>query len=579
MIKCHTPDPRRLKHRMYTPHTIELCDWEQLKPLFDDLVHRKISSEPALEQLIIDASDLASALQEEYARIQLATSRNTADTEARDRFNHYNENILSQTAALFEQIDGRILDSEFLDGLAQLNYSQLIRLMKNTRRLFRKENIPLTIEGSKLAEEYSALTGGFTVEFDGETRNLTQMSEYLLSTDRDIREKAYRVIAECRYAHRDEIDDIYDRLLELREQTGVNAGFENFRDYQHLTYSRFDYTPEDCFKFHATVEEHAVPILRKRGELRRNKLGLDKLRPWDLAMDPDNHPPLKPFKTQDELVEGCGKILDKVYPDLGNTLRLLDDHGHLDLMTRTNKATVGFNMPLVETRVSFVFMNAAGLHKDLTVLLHESGHAIETIACAEQKILHYRHTPQEWGECASQATELISMPFLDVFYSDPEVRRRCIIEKLEDTVATLVHAAKIDAFQQWVYTHPGHTREERNATWNSLSERFGETVDYTGLEHYRRNQWQGIPHLFIVPFYYIEYGIAQLAALQVYRKFLKEGQPALKNWFDAMKFGYSKTIPELYEAAGLKFNFHGDFAAELIQFLADEIDRVETMTF
>lgn len=577
-MKCTQMTPERLKYRRFTPHNIDLCDWNQVKSILDSLLSRPIESAADLDAHYLDVCDFSSAMNEEFARIQLATSVNTVDEDAQKRYAHFSEAILMHSTPLFKQLDDRFLESPWRDQLDPARYGQLIRLLDNDKKLYRPENVALSIEDSKLGEKHSALIGGFSVEFDGQRLNMTQMSKYLKQTDRALRERAWYAMANTRIQHVAQIDSIFDELISLRDQIARNAGFSNFRDYKHLSYARFDYTPEDCFRFHETIESTAVPLVLKLRELRRQRLGVDSLRPWDLSVDEFGRQPLQPFETEDQLVNGVSEMMDRIYPDLGESLRLLHRHKNLDLMTRRNKAVVGFNMPFDETRVSFIFMNAMGYHFDLTVLLHEAGHAVETQACAHQAISAYRHTPQEWGECASQSMELLGLDHLDVFYPSAEDRKRCILEKYEDILTSLVQTARVDAFQHWIYTHPGHSPSERRNQWMELMNRFKEGTDYSGLEDYTATAWQGIPHLFIVPFYYIEYGITQISALQVMRKVRTDGNSALTKWFDAMKLGYSKTIPELYEAAGLTFRFHGAFAEDLIRFVDQEIDRVERDT-
>ena len=566
----------RMKYRRYVPKSIDLSDWTHVKPLFDALLERRIDSVGALQDFYYDIAGLNSAVSEEFCRIQLATSIDTSDEIARQRYDRFSETVLMHATPLFKKLDEMFLESPFLKDLDP-HFNQLIRLLENEQRLFRPENVPLGIEDSQLGEKHSALIGGMTVAFEGQTLNMTQMSKYLKKTDRGLRERAWYAMANKRLEFVEAIDTIYDELITIRDRTARNAGFDNFRDYRHQAYGRFDYSPEDCFRFHETVERTAVPLARKLRERRRERLGIESVRPWDLSVDEYGREPLKPFSTEKQLVDGVAAMMDRIYPDLGDSLRLLHRHQNLDLMTRRNKAVVGFNMPLDETRVSFIFMNAMGYHFDLTVLLHEAGHAVETQACAHEAIPAYRHTPQEWGECASQSMELLGLEHLDVFYPSAEDRKRCVLDKYEDILTSLVHTARVDAFQHWVYLNPGHTRAQRRATWLDLVERFGEGVDHRGLEEYSATSWQGIPHLFIVPFYYIEYGITQISALQIMRKARTEGHTALRRWFDAMKLGYSKSIPELYDAAGLTFRFHGASAEELIRFVGDEIDRVENL--
>jgi len=574
-MKCLKPNPERLERRKFTPHDIDLCDWNQVKSIFNELLSRSISDASSLEKYYLDVCDFNSALTEEYCRIQLASSVNTEDLEARKRFQHFNANITAPASELTTDLDIKFLDSEYRKELDPERYQQLIRLLKNSRDLFRKENIPLQVEDSQLAENYNQISGGLTVIFQDKKRNLAEMSVYQKNTDRTVREAAWRASAAGQLEKADEINELYDKMVKTRTKIAQNTGFSNYRDYRHQALNRFDYKPENCLEFHSVVEKYAVKPFLQRQEIRRKKLGLDILKPWDRFVDVDGREPLQPFSTQEELVTGCATILDRIYPNMGDTLRLLQAYNNLDLMTRQNKAPVGFNMPLDETRVSFVFMNATGHHSDLIVLLHESGHAIETRACINQEIQAYRHTPQEWGECASQSMELLALDHLDVFYQNPEDQKRCVLEKLESILSSLISTAKIDAFQHWVYTHPTCSWDDRAKCWIELSERFPSGSDSNGLEETARWGWHGIPHLFIVPFYYIEYGIAQLGALQVYQQAKRKGFTALEQWLETMKLGYSQPIPELYKRAGLRFEFEGDFAADLIAFLVNEIEQAE----
>ncbi|MCD4653477.1 M3 family oligoendopeptidase [bacterium] len=574
-MKCLKPNPERLERRKYTPHDINLCDWNQVKVIFDELLNRPISDVSELEKYYGDVCDFNSALAEEYCRIQLASSVNTVDIDARERFKHFNMNIMAPASELTTELDIRYLDSPFRKSLDPERYNQLTRLLKNSRDLFRKENVPLQIEDSQLGEKYNQISGVLSVVFQDRRRNLTEMSVFLKETDRTVREAAWRASSQCQMEKVDEINNLFDSMVSKRTQIAKNAGFDNYRDYRHQSLNRFDYSPQECMKFHEVVEKYAVEPFLARQEIRRKKLGVDILQPWDRSVDVDGKQPLRPFTTQDELVTGCAAILDRIYPKLGDTLNLLQAFGNLDLITRQNKAPLGFNMPLDETRVSFIFMNATGHHNDLMVLLHESGHAIETRASINQDIQLYRHTPQEWGECASQSMELLALDHLDVFYPDTEIQKRCVIEQLESILASLILTARIDAFQHWVYINPELSADNRADYWMELSKRFPTGSDNPELENILRWGWHGIPHLFIVPFYYIEYGIAQLGALQVYQQAKKKGFTALEQWLNTMKLGYSQPIPELYKQAGLKFEFHGKYAAELIQFLVNEIDRVE----
>ena len=574
-MSCNNGIPERVKNRRYVPVDADLCRWEEVEPMVMELLGREIRSGADLERFIFDSSEFEAAIQEEAARSQLAISVDTADEAARERFNHLQENVFSRLSPLTDQLDKKLLESPYLDALDPVEYGQLKKVTENSKRLFREENVPLGVEDAKLIESYNGIAGGMSVEFDGKRLNLTQVAEKLKETDRGLRERAWRAIAACKAEYREKLDDVYDNMIRVRHQMALNAGFANFRDFRHAIYNRFDYTPQDCILFHETVEKVVVPALMKRRDRRKANMKLDVLRPWDMRVDELGRAPLRPFKDAKALIDACGAVLDRIYPDLGDDLRLLESYGNLDLDTRQNKAPVGFNMPLAETGVSFVFMNSMGTHYDFLVLLHESGHAIETRACSANPVQLYRNTPQEWGECASQAMELLGLDHLDVLYADEDTRNRCFSEKMEEILLSLVTTARIDAFQHWVYTNPEHTHAERNEKWLELSRRFPDGSDTSGLEPFLEISWQGIPHIFIVPFYYIEYGIAQIAAVQVYYRSRTAGQETVKQWLDTMKLGYSRSIPELYEAAGLKFIFHGEYMGRLVRFIEGELDRIE----
>lgn len=569
---CSEPNPDRLKRRHYVPGTVNLCSWPEIEPLFLELYNRPIASKNELIQFLLDSNELLAAMSEESARLYLALSVNTADEEAKQRFLQYNQEIVGNTTNWFERLDVKFLDDPHLQELDPDRYGQLIKLLNNKRNLFRKENIPLSLRESALFEKYNALTGGLTVDFDGQKRNLTQMALYLKSPDRDLRERAWRVAGDGRKAQREEIDGIYDELIKLRTQIAINAGFVNFRDYSHTAKNRFFYTPDDCFKYHEMVEAYVVPIVREQRAKRCAKLGLPTLRPGDLRVDLDGGEVERIFKGEEDLVESCATVLDRIYPELGNTLRLQRRSGNLDLTTRHNKSPVGFNMPFDETGISFIFMNATGTFHDAIVLLHESGHAIETIACSGEPLFYYRHTPQEWTECSSQSIELLALDHLDVFYADESKRKRAITDKLEDLLLSLVSAARMDAFQQWIYTHPQHTWGERTEYWNGLGERFEPGIDYEGLDEYLGFSWQSVLHLFVVPFYYIEYGITALSALQVLHQAIIHGQSAVDRWLNTMKLGSSRSVPDLYKTAGLTFALHGDVARDLVLWLGRCLD-------
>jgi oligoendopeptidase F len=408
------------------------------------------------------------------------------------------------------------------------------------------------------------------VNFEGKERTLPEMSKYLLEPDRSIREKAWRATAERRLKDCQKLEEIFDNMLELRNTVAKNAGFANFRDYQFKAYHRFDYTPQDCKKYHRVMENYMVPLLKEITALRCKQMKLDKVRPWDISVDPLNLPPLKPFGTVDELILKTLTVFQNTDPELGQQFNEMKEMGLLDLASRKGKAPGGYQSTLSESRKPFIFMNAVGLERDVRTLLHEGGHAFHALACANDPLVEYRHAPMEFSEVASMAMELLAGEQIDVFYS-PQDSRRSKREHLEDILEVLVWVANIDAFQHWIYENPKHTAEERRQMWVALHKRFGgDLVDWSGLEGIREYIWHRQLHIFEVPFYYIEYGIAQLGALQIWRQAKTNPKQALANYRSGLKLGGSRPLPELYQAAGIEFDFSERTIAPLVELVKKE---------
>ncbi|MGC9328373.1 MAG: M3 family oligoendopeptidase, partial [Candidatus Hinthialibacter sp.] len=403
-------------------------------------------------------------------------------------------------------------------------------------------------------QAYQKLCGAMTVEFDGREQTMPQMAKYQEETDRARRREAWELTANRRLQDRASMDDIFNQLVQRRRQMARNAGCDTFVDYAFRMYHRFDYTPADCLRFHETVESCIMPVVHANDERRREVMNLDALRPWDMAVDPLGRPPLRPFEEASELAEKVERILRHIEPELAEQFWMMHQNGELDLESRKGKAPGGYQYTLDEVRRPFIFMNAAGLHRDVETLLHESGHAFHALACRNDPLLPYRESPIEFAEVASMAMELFGARYYEEFYSAADAaraRRR----HLESVIDVLAWIARIDAFQHWIYTHPAHTAQERTAYWLELDERFGARLDWSGCEAVRESLWQRQLHLFCHPFYYIEYGIAQLGALQLWRIFQQDEAEAVRGYRRALALGGAKPLPQLFEAAGARFDF------------------------
>ena len=451
--------------------------------------------------------------------------------------------------------------------------------MKNHVELFRPENVALETEEAKLCQQYQKLSGSLTVNFRGEEKTLVQMGRYLEEPDRALRQEAWELVAKRRLQEAEKFEDIFDQLIELRERIARNAGFKNYRDYAFRRLGRFDYTPEDCARFHDAVAREVMPVVRELQAARRRQLGLDKLhpghlRPWDLAVDPQNRPPLKPFAEVGEMVSRTQKIFDRLDGELAGGFRQMQDLHLLDLDNRKGKAPGGYQSTLSESRLPFIFMNAVGQQRDVETILHEAGHAFHALATRDEDLHAYRNGPPiEFCEVASMSMELLGNEFIEEFYSAADASRARRVH-LEGVVGVFPWIATVDEFQHWIYTHPGHSRAERAAAWLELMDRFGGDVDWSGYEAARAHLWHRQLHIFIHPFYYIEYGIAQLGALQVWANSKRDKVKALDDYKKSLALGGSRPLPELFAAAGCKFEFSAATIKPLIQLARSELAKL-----
>ena len=557
----------------FIPATLDATQWSQLEPLYQKLLDRTLKCANCLQGLILDRSELDAAAAEAEANLYIAMTCHTDDAAIKARFLKFVEEVDPNLKRVGFDLDRKIVESPHASALDQARYGTLLRSLKQEVKLFRAENVPLQTEVTKLDQQYSEINGAMTVQFDGTERTLPQMARFLEETDRARREASWRVVAERRLQDVTRIDAIYDEMLQLRAKMAANAGYPNFRDFQHDRLQRFDYTPAHCAAFHEAVEKTCVPLARRMHERRAKALGLTALRPWDLKVDVKGRSPLRPFEGADQMVERTSKVYHRMDSELAQMFDSMRGGGCLDLDSRKGKAPGGYQYQRQLSRVPFIFMNAAGMHRDLTTMVHEAGHAFHSLLSKNDPILAYRGSPMEFAEVASMSQELLTLPYLEEFFStaDAERARR---ELLEGVISMLPWIAQIDAFQHWVYLHPGHTSAERTKAWLDLDARFGGALDWSGIEGSRAHMWQRQLHLFGMPFYYIEYGIAQLGALQLWLASKKSEKDALAAYKRALTLGGSKPLPELFAAAGLRFDFGPATVQSLMDAVGAELDRL-----
>ncbi|MET3125952.1 oligoendopeptidase F [Arcicella rosea] len=558
--------------RKFLTADFQLSTWESVKPLFDNLVERTLNNAEDLRKFFTDRSELESYLSENFAWRYIKMTCDTGDKEIKAHFDQFVTEIQPHLAEYDDVLNKKTLESPFLDELTETGFDITIRGMKKSTEIFRNENIALFTEIQNLSSQYQATVGAMTVELDGQTKTLQQAGVFLENTDRALRESVYRKIQERRFQDHEKMDEVFNKLTALRHQIALNAGFENYRDYSFAALKRFDYTPADCFNFHEAVAETIVPILNNVATERKNALQVSELRPWDKSVDAQGRAALHPFNGGEDLLNKTIECFTQLDPFLGECLSIMKEMGRLDLESRVGKAPGGYNYPLEETGFPFIFMNASSLMRDVITMLHEGGHAVHSIVTKDLMLNTFRNFPSEVAELASMSMELISMDFWNVYFDNEDELKRAKIQHLEDILSTLPWVATVDKFQHWIYENPTHSVEERTTAWVSIYEKFADSVtDWSGLENYKSWMWHRQLHIFELPFYYIEYGIAQLGAIGVWKNYKENPQKGLEGYLNALKLGYTKPMKEIYAAANIPFDFSKEHIASLMNFVQAEL--------
>jgi len=560
--------------RSYLPAAIDFSSWSSIESWFAQLESRPLDTVEQAEHWLKDRSELLDVIGEEGSLRYIRMTCDTENKELEKAYFHFLEEISENEKAADDRLKRRFLASPSVSNLPSERYSIMVRSLQNDVDLFREANIPLETEESKLSQGYQKLMGSLMVQFEGREQTMQQMGRYLEDPSRELRESAWKAMVGRRLAEKESLQKIFNQLLQVRTQISTNAGFSCYRDYAFRHLERFDYSPQDCFRFHEGVEAAVVPLVRRIEEQRARDLGVEKLRPWDLSVDPKSRPALRPFTEVGDLVEGCLKIAHQVNPQFGSFIKAMRDLELLNLDSRKGKAPGGYQSSLTEARLPFIFMNAVGLDGDVRTLLHESGHAFHVFATQQEALGHYRHAPIEFCEVASMSMELLGSEFLSVFYQKDEDLRRSRKKHLEGVLDILPWIARVDAFQHWIYTNPGHSNQEREEHWLSLHRRFGGIEDWSGFEEARRSSWHRQLHIFELPFYYIEYAIAQLGALQVWMNSKRDFRKAVADYWSALQLGGSRALPDLFRSAHIKFDFGPATLGPLMDAVGEELEKL-----
>lgn len=549
--------------------------WETFAPYFAELLERELN-DSNMRQWLTDWSQLLQLYEEAGAMIYIEKSLDTADPEKEQAFLDYVNEVAPKARMADQALKERLLALNIADD----DMALVLRNMRNEADLFREANVPLQTELAKLENEYDKITGSLKTDWHGTEKNLVQLGLFLKEKDRSLREQAWQTMMDLWLSQRQLLNKLYADMLALRRQVAANAGLPDYRAYAFREKGRFDYTPEDCFTFHEAIEEVVVPAARRIYEKKRQRLGLAELRPWDVDMDTCDAPSLKPYTSQDELIQGSINIFNSVDPELGRYFAMMAEDGLLDLDTRAGKALGGYCATLAMRKRPFIFMNGVGVHNDVQTMLHEAGHAFHVFETASLPLIWQTDKPMEFAEVASMAMEKIAAPYMirenGGFYTASEAAR-ARIEHLESEMRFLPYMAVVDAFQHWIYTHPAASMDAANcdAAWGELWDRFMPGVDWNGFEVARVTGWQRKLHIFTVPFYYIEYGMAAVGALQVWRNSLSDQAGALAAYRRALALGGTKTLPDLFAAAGAEFRFDTALLSELVALVEQTIEELE----
>ena len=565
-------EPLTINKRTFLPQDFTLSTWDALQPYFETLLQQEINSEAELEQWLANISELEAVISEDACWRQIHMTCDTTNPAYEEAFTFFCMEIEPKMKPYAFELNKKLLACPFTAQLDKDVFFPYLRNVANTVSLYREENVALQAELSILAQQYGVLNSKMSIEVDGKEYTLQQAVRFLQQSDRSLRETVFNKIAARRMQDKDALNELFNKLLALRQQVAVNAGFENYRDYKFKELGRFDYSREDCFAFHDAVREHILPLQAMLTKHKLTKLGLDVMRPWDADAEPAGTEPLHPFSTGTELADKAMQVFEKLNPYFKGCLQSMQDQNRLDLESRKGKAPGGYNCPLAETGAPFIFMNAAGTMADVITMMHEGGHAVHSFLAHPLKLSAFKEYPMEIAELASMSMELFTMEHWDIFFNNADELKRARLEELERVISVLPWIATIDKYQHWLYTNPGHSNEQRENAWMSILKEFSTSItDWTGYEEYRAHLWQKQLHLFEVPFYYIEYGIAQLGAIAMWRQFIQNKDAAITNYMNALSLGYTKNLKELYSTAGIQFDLSPGYVKELGSFVKERM--------
>ena len=562
--------------RTFVDDQLVIDSFESVEKYLIDLQDRNLDSLASLKQWLKDKSELEAVLEEDMAWRYIRMSIDTGNETHQKSYTFFVTEIQPKLAPIDDVLNKKFIACPYVSELEKDEaYAIHIRSVKSQLDLYREENIAIQAFLAEKTQEFGAVSGAQSIEHEGETITMQKAGLLLKEQNEPLRKSVFEKMAEKRCADVSTLDGLFDTLVKKRTALAKNAGFDNYRDYKFKQMGRFDYTKESCFEFHNAVEKHIVPLVKKIQQKKLSKMGKTIFSPWDTAVNAEGKAPLKPFQSGQEMLDGTIAVFEKINPEFAGFLKTMEEMKHLDLESKPGKAPGGYNYPLYETGAPFIFMNAVGSQGDLSTMIHEGGHAVHSFLTHGLELTAFKSFPSEIAELASMSMELLSMDYWEEFYNETDDLKRAKKEQLQGTITILPWIAQIDAFQHWVYENHNHTAEERTKFWMELNERFGTgLVDWTGYEETLSSSWQRQMHLFEVPFYYIEYGIAQLGAIGVWKNSRNDFKQSVADYRTALSLGYTKSMPEVYRKAGVDFKFSSDHICMLADFVAEELEKL-----
>ncbi|GIV27226.1 MAG: oligoendopeptidase F [Bacteroidia bacterium] len=556
-------------------NSLSFENWDDLKPHFDELLQRNIENYHDYLQFIYDWNALLTVISEEGGWRYINMTCHTNDESLKQKYLQFVTQIEPHLQIVQNQLNRKTFESPFFKSLSTDYFSVFKKNLQKDIELFREENVPLFTQIQELQQKYAETTGQQSIEYEGKTLTLQQASIYLKNLNRTVRKEVYYLINNRRQQDKDALNNLLTDLIQLRHKVAINAGFRNFRDYMHQALGRYDYSVQDCKQFHQSVENAVVPVVQEIHAIRQKKLHLENdYYPWDTQVDMYGLQPLKPFETEEEFISKSIQCFQQIDGFFADCLKEMHQQKHLDLSSRIGKAPGGYQYPLYKTGVPFIFMNAVGLHRDLVTLMHETGHAVHFFLNNHYPVLDFKSPPSEVAELASMSMELITMEHWDVFFPEKKDLQRAKQQQLESVIDALPWIAAIDKFQHLLYENPDHNIEERYTYWMDTIQSFSpKNIKHDGLEAFLKIRWQAQLHIYEVPFYYIEYGFAQLGAIAMWKQYKENPSRAIENYKNALSLGNTKSIPEIYQAAGIRFDFSESYIKELIDFVWKEYEK------